>query len=598
MSASRPVGPLIGISDPECLIWWGIPLPPNPDISGIGVVLGFLLAAWTTLLVLIFHYVAVHPSPRTSPGHQRNDLDCFLQDGIRRALKWTPSSHWGPPLETLILGMSDQQLVTGLAIMTSGYAQIQDGLSTSHWNIITSLAWFSSIIHIATLPYLASYFTKKRWLWYIRVTLMSGLAIMLTIGLTAMGKVTGYLKDMSMPISCYFNAGLDALVNNPTQVFIMLVSEILVLGGLMTRLVQMSPTTTDFSRSLSRSLEDLWVKGLVWACARLESSSTFVQSIFFPLVAFSLSILCLVRCLLQFLGSAICGLLWLLFSLVWGTIRLSRARDNHVSEENSWAFGQLVSVLLLLVPALLMVEGYSEVLEVDEGQPNSTNNTMQLGQYLTTTDPPRNALQGISANNPSLPTRCDTIQSPTDSISSQLIQLCKTDIRTTTWYLSILCFIPIIMIGAVSATIALIFPPPAAIELPEGDMDMSTDGILLDSLVAPAISVFIALASLLPIPWCWVIDSLDPAPLSQRHRMSVIRLAIDPGKTYVRARLIFFVCFLIMSITCPIFWIQYYMIPLGLFAALWGGVAVPFVCSALALGVFHIVRRVSSTNNV
>ncbi|KAE8316470.1 hypothetical protein BDV41DRAFT_573754 [Aspergillus transmontanensis] len=577
MSVSRPVGPLIGISDPECLIWWGIPVPPNPDISGIGVVLGFLLAAWTTLLVLIFHYVAVHPSPRTSPGHQRNDLDCFLQDGTRRALKWTPSSHWGPPLETLILGMSDQQLVTGLAIMTSGYAQIQDGLSTSHWNIITSLAWFSSIIHIATLPYLASYFTKKRWLWYIRVTLMSGLAIMLTIGLTAMGKVTGYLKDMSMPISCYFNAGLDALVNNPAQVFIMLVSEILVLGGLMTRLVQMSPTTTDFSRSLSRSLEDLWIKGLVWACARLESSSTFVQSIFFPLVAFSLSILCLVRCLLQFLGSAICGLLWLLFSLVWGTIRLSRARDNHVSEENSWAF---------------------EVLEVDEGQPNSTNNTMQLGQYLTTTDPPRNALQGISANNPSLPTRCDTIQSPTDSISSQLIQLCKTDIRTTTWHLSILCFIPIIMIGVISATIALIFPPPAAIELPEGDMDMSTDGILLDSLVAPAISVFIALASLLPIPWCWVIDSLDPAPLSQRHRMSVIRLAIDPGKTYVRARLIFFVCFLIMSITCPIFWIQYYMIPLGLFAALWGGVAVPFVCSALAFGVFHIVRRVSSTNNV
>ncbi|KAE8365057.1 hypothetical protein BDV27DRAFT_157254 [Aspergillus caelatus] len=203
--------------------------------------------------------------------------------------------------------MSDQQLVTGLAIMISGYSQIQDGLSTSHWNIVTSLAWFSSIIHIATLPYLAPYFAKKRWLWYIRVTLMSGLAIMLTISLTAMGKVTGYLKDMAIPIACYFKAGPDALGNNPAQVFIMLVSEILLLGGLVTRFIQMSPTAMDFSRSILKSSGRLWVKSLVWACQRLESSSKFVQAISFPLVVFSLASLCLVRFLLQFLGSAICG---------------------------------------------------------------------------------------------------------------------------------------------------------------------------------------------------------------------------------------------------------------------------------------------------
>lgn len=56
---------------------------------------------------------------------------------------------------------------------------------------------------------------------------------------------------------------------------------------------------------------------------------------------------------------------WLLFSLVWGTIRLFVLRNNMHKfydpdlEENHWGFGQLVPVLLLLLPVLLMAEGFS-----------------------------------------------------------------------------------------------------------------------------------------------------------------------------------------------------------------------------------------------
>jgi len=62
-----------------------------------------------------------------------------------------------------------------------------------------------------------------------------------------------------------------------------------------------------------------------------------------------------------------------IISLIWGTEQLfayrvlamkswSRNQDNEdedIFEEDSWSFGQLVSVFMLLVPLLLVVEGCS-----------------------------------------------------------------------------------------------------------------------------------------------------------------------------------------------------------------------------------------------
>ncbi len=53
---------------------------------------------------------------------------------------------------------------------------------------------------------------------------------------------------------------------------------------------------------------------------------------------------------------------WLLYALAWGTVRLYMGRsyisnDSHTTaEENSWAFGQCIPVLLLMLPLLAMVE--------------------------------------------------------------------------------------------------------------------------------------------------------------------------------------------------------------------------------------------------
>lgn len=65
-----------------------------------------------------------------------------------------------------------------------------------------------------------------------------------------------------------------------------------------------------------------------------------------------------------------CRFFWLLFSLIWGTIRVFEDRklagadfaaiqgspDDVVLQENSWGFGQLIPTLLLILPLFSLIE--------------------------------------------------------------------------------------------------------------------------------------------------------------------------------------------------------------------------------------------------
>ena len=63
-------------------------------------------------------------------------------------------------LKKFVLALSDQQLVTGLAILTAGYTN-RCTLTIFHFNIIASLAWFSSTTHLSTLAVLRVYLMDR-----------------------------------------------------------------------------------------------------------------------------------------------------------------------------------------------------------------------------------------------------------------------------------------------------------------------------------------------------------------------------------------------------------------------------------------------------
>ena len=82
---------------------------------------------------------------------------------------------------------SDQQVVTGLALLLSGYSQLSSGLSVYHWQIIIYLAWFSSLTHMTTLTILRQLFHDSHEVRIWRLVLMSLMIVMLCIGLLPTG---------------------------------------------------------------------------------------------------------------------------------------------------------------------------------------------------------------------------------------------------------------------------------------------------------------------------------------------------------------------------------------------------------------------------
>lgn len=110
--------------------------------------------------------------------------------------------------------------------------------------------------------------------------------------------------------------------------------------------------------------------------------------------------------------------MWLLFSLTWGTMRLFReCRDT---EENDWGFGQLVPVLLLLLPAVSMLEGFSGM---------ESQEDMHLMSPLATDGDSSMALDSVSPP-----------EHPSDTLCPRVQLLCNRDYRDEPWYLdNLLC---------------------------------------------------------------------------------------------------------------------------------------------------------------
>lgn len=83
--------------------------------------------------------------------------------------------------------MSDLQVVTGIAILISGYAQLPCGLSCYHWQVMGRLAWFSSLTHLTCLTLLRNYLhnrpARRQW----RLISMFILLIMLVVAMVPTG---------------------------------------------------------------------------------------------------------------------------------------------------------------------------------------------------------------------------------------------------------------------------------------------------------------------------------------------------------------------------------------------------------------------------
>jgi hypothetical protein len=113
----------------------------------------------------------------------------------------------------LIISFSDNQLVTGLAVLAGGFSQLNCGISAFHWKILIFLAWFSSLTHLATLFVLRQYFRDRPAISLIRVILMLATLCLTVIAIIPIGNPEWpantldweTLANFKRPALCYIN---------------------------------------------------------------------------------------------------------------------------------------------------------------------------------------------------------------------------------------------------------------------------------------------------------------------------------------------------------------------------------------------------------
>lgn len=214
-----------------------------------------MLTAYITLFTVIIYYLAGFVPPEFT-----NRIDeCFLKVVWRITRVRKPSLLWEPTLRQAVLSYSDQQIITGIAVLASGYRQLLCGLSIYHWQIVVYLAWFSSLTHLSTLTFLRKYFLTNRAARDWRATLMLLMLIMLIVALVPTGydawRMTGV--ESGPPAICYFG-----WVKSPVpRHFIIrsykslatLLSAAVLLVGYVTRLIKISRRASHLTERWART---------------------------------------------------------------------------------------------------------------------------------------------------------------------------------------------------------------------------------------------------------------------------------------------------------------------------------------------------------
>jgi hypothetical protein len=108
-------------------------------------------------------------------------------------------------LRQFVLTLSDQQLVTGIAILVAGFGN-WCGMSFYELSMVVALAWFSSATHLATLDVLQDYFQRNRVVRNWRMTGMVTIVLLLIAGLLISGLYTPISPSSPLPCLAFHDS--------------------------------------------------------------------------------------------------------------------------------------------------------------------------------------------------------------------------------------------------------------------------------------------------------------------------------------------------------------------------------------------------------
>ncbi|KID73689.1 hypothetical protein MBR_06987, partial [Metarhizium brunneum ARSEF 3297] len=292
--------------------------------------------AWVSVVLVLLYYVlafdaGVSPfankrgsGPSSSPSTNPVDAIVFQVFRILRSrLGLKPERHLQleSTFNRCILMLADTQLITGIAIMVSGYYSLTCGLSAYHWQTVLYLAWFSCLTHLSALTCLRAHLHAHPTARTGRLLLMTALLALLFVGFVPTGhfdfrdhQLPEKFSD-SAPAVCYFKGGMD---RDGTPFASMVLTLLLLAYGYLVRVAKLFESSSTVLSRFSRRLLDRNHDKFLNAWAR--------------------------------------GLQNMRPSVAWASTRLANLRRSGDVGDNDWTFGQVISLVLLAGPALSIAQ--------------------------------------------------------------------------------------------------------------------------------------------------------------------------------------------------------------------------------------------------
>lgn len=141
-----------------------------------------------------------------------------LKDGVPHSSRKTTKRQdfSARVIEKIILNLSDQLLLTGLAVLIAGF-WTHCSISVYHFALVSDLAWFASNVHLITLAALWRYLRDRPVLRNWRALLMASVAIFLVASTVLQGH-QGWYSSWPYDAQCVFDDfALAAIGGGPAR---------------------------------------------------------------------------------------------------------------------------------------------------------------------------------------------------------------------------------------------------------------------------------------------------------------------------------------------------------------------------------------------
>lgn len=280
----------------------------------------------------------------------------YIRDRILET-EWKKNYAWRPFLDPLVIGLGDQQLITGYAVLLSGWIKVFQKsfqVQSAHFVLVLYICALSSSSHLAALITLRKYFRRYRLIAKIRLTLVIVFACFLLCSMIA---------TICMPEAVRLTPTGATEKQPRVRRLSFLVPMIFIIAGFSTALVcimwtpkgKRSPRGTtlwnhDWRGVQRRQSEPRFLD----RSSSMAIPANFGLGLFYilflnPLVAFIIQLILAVLSVILVLSQK--------FSVPEEPEKWCGLQDEG---ENAWGFGQTLSVVMLLLPAMSAAQAYLE----------------------------------------------------------------------------------------------------------------------------------------------------------------------------------------------------------------------------------------------